>query len=77
MAITGVVAVVGRERIGSGGELCAAVSGVHHLVADKDARFGGEGGAEGGENGDAVGVGPVMSVGEIKEWVNKGFLSLR
>ena len=27
--------------------------------------------AEGGENGDAVGVGPVVSIGEIREWVNE------
>ena len=73
MAVAGVVAVVGRERIGSGGELGAAVSGVHHLVADEDAGFRGEGGAEGGEDGDAVGVGPVVSVGEIREWVNEVF----
>ena len=64
MAVAGVVAVVCGKRRRRGGEGGIAERGVHYLIADEDARGGwggGDGCAEGGEDLDAVGIGPVVS----------------
>lgn len=61
MAVPRIVPVVGQQRGRRGLELRAPGGGVHDLVADEDAGMGGHGGADGGEDLDAVGVGPVVS----------------
>lgn len=68
VAVAGVVAVVGRQRVRGGRERGTAERGVHDLIGDEEAggalavRMGGHGGGELGEDGDAVGVGPVVAV---------------
>lgn len=71
VAVPRVVAVVCWEGGGGGREGGKAEGGVHDLVADEDAGLGGEGGAEGGEDVNAVDVGPVVS-GWLGEEVSGG-----